>query len=445
MKIQLQNVGTIKNSTFDLSKNLIILCGPNNTGKTYAAYSIYGACEHVRNYLESTIFSLKKEIDGLNIATIDDLTYSIDTKDLLEKYSTAFSTNMVRTEEGFFPNLFATNAQKFKTAHINIEFGIEQIKKIIARKRISFINDVPIELDWDESKTRIIIKLKNIPQDKAQNIVAFAVIAILIMFSQNAQIFTAERAAINLFSKELSIKRNELIDELLSLKDRGKDLTSTLNSKAQRYPLPIKDNLEVANDLANLQKTDSKFAYLGEMIEQEILGGRITATPEGEMEFVQGKKNKAIGLHLSGSMVKSLSNLVFYFKHRAIEGDFIIIDEPELNLHPDNQCRVAKMLVRIVNAGFKVMISTHSDYIIRELNNLIMLHKNTPDTQRIMQKYGYQANDVLNPQDATVYLFTDTVSELPVSELGFSIPTIDAEINQLNNRAEEIYYTLHNP
>jgi predicted ATPase len=57
----------------------------------------------------------------------------------------------------------------------------------------------------------------------------------------------------------------------------------------------------------------------------------------------------------------------------AQEGDFIIIDEPELNLHPDNQRKIARWLVRVVNAGFKVMITTHSDYIIREFNNLIML------------------------------------------------------------------------
>jgi predicted ATP-dependent endonuclease of OLD family len=444
MKIQLQNVGTIKNSTFDLSKNLIILCGPNNTGKTYAAYSIYGACERIKEHIHYIHNILYESM--LNITTADELTYSIDTKELLEECNTVVSPSIMRIELDFFSNLFATNAQKFKTAHINIEFDIAQIKKTIARNNKFLIHDVLLELDLNESETAIIIKTAEYSFKKNKNTLDLAFyIAISQLLSLKAQIFTAERAAINLFSKELSIKRNELIDELLSLKDKGKDLTSTLNSKAQRYPLPIKDNLEVANDLANLQKTDSPFAYLGEMIEQEILGGRITATPEGEMEFVQGKKNKAIGLHLSGSMVKSLSNLVFYFKHRAIEGDFIIIDEPELNLHPDNQCRVAKMLVRIVNAGFKVMISTHSDYIIRELNNLIMLHKNTPDTQRIMQKYGYQANDVLNPQDATVYLFTDTVSELPVSELGFSIPTIDAEINQLNNRAEEIYYTLHNP
>ncbi|PAC33125.1 AAA family ATPase [Flectobacillus sp. BAB-3569] len=42
MKIEFKNVGLLNQAEIDLSKDLIILAGPNNTGKTYAAYSVYG-------------------------------------------------------------------------------------------------------------------------------------------------------------------------------------------------------------------------------------------------------------------------------------------------------------------------------------------------------------------------------------------------------------------
>ena len=42
MKIDIKELGYVKNVQLDLDKDLTILCGPNNTGKTYVAYAIYG-------------------------------------------------------------------------------------------------------------------------------------------------------------------------------------------------------------------------------------------------------------------------------------------------------------------------------------------------------------------------------------------------------------------
>ena len=42
MKVDIKELGYVKNVQLDLGKDLTILCGPNNTGKTYVAYAIYG-------------------------------------------------------------------------------------------------------------------------------------------------------------------------------------------------------------------------------------------------------------------------------------------------------------------------------------------------------------------------------------------------------------------
>ena len=41
MKIQIKELGAIKEATIDLSKKLTVFCGPNGTGKTYMAYVLY--------------------------------------------------------------------------------------------------------------------------------------------------------------------------------------------------------------------------------------------------------------------------------------------------------------------------------------------------------------------------------------------------------------------
>ena len=61
-------------------------------------------------------------------------------------------------------------------------------------------------------------------------------------------------------------------------------------------------------------------------------------------------------------------------------------DEPELNLHPANQRRIARLFARLVNLGVKVFITTHSDYIVKELNTLIMLNHDKPHLKRIAEE-----------------------------------------------------------
>lgn len=60
-----------------------------------------------------------------------------------------------------------------------------------------------------------------------------------------------------------------------------------------------------------------------------------------------------------------------------------MVDEPELNLHPENQRKVARLLAALVNFGIKVFITTHSDYILKELNTLIMLGQGSEESKRL--------------------------------------------------------------
>ena len=92
-----------------------------------------------------------------------------------------------------------------------------------------------------------------------------------------------------------------------------------------------------------------------------------------------------------------------------------------------------------VNKGFKVLISTHSDYIIRELNNLIML-KNKPS---FTKKYSYDDDTILDHQKVGAILFhynTRKSTNLEVTQTGFEVETIDNVINELNERSEDLFF-----
>ena len=102
------------------------------------------------------------------------------------------------------------------------------------------------------------------------------------------------------------------------------------------------------------------------------------------------------------SSVKSLAGLAFYLRHTAPKDGLLVIDEPELNLHPDNQRSIARILAEIARAGVRVLISTHSDYVIRELSNLIALYP--PNAAALREKHGYSESETLDAASVGAYL-----------------------------------------
>jgi predicted ATPase len=264
----------------------------------------------------------------------------------------------------------------------------------------------------------------------------------------NQVFFPAEREGIVLFSKELTVLKNKAFDSLLENGSNQKML-DFLETRYNKYPFPIKDSLETVQNLDAIQKNASEFEFLAELLEKEFLNGKVQIVDDGDIKFTPNGLSHSLDIHMSSSTVKSFSSLSIYLKHLAKVGDFIIIDEPELNLHPNNQIKIARFLARLVNEGFKVMVSTHSDYILRELNSLIMLgtgKKKSPEkTKELLTKFPeYHEKQFLDNEQVGVYLFRQDkdVEELKIREDGFEVATIDETVDRLNETSQNIYYEL---
>jgi hypothetical protein len=187
------------------------------------------------------------------------------------------------------------------------------------------------------------------------------------------------------------------------------------------------------------------FADLADELEASVLGGSIKSTAQDELEFVphQDPNKVPLGLHESASVVKSHVSLVLFLRYDAKPGQRLVIDEPELNLHPDNQRRVTRILAKAVNRGLKIMMSTHSDYVVRELNNLVMLGEDSDEARKLIDELGYHADETLRGEQIGAYLVNEgECTPLPATETGFAVETIEAEIHKLNHDAQTIYLRL---
>ena len=119
-----------------------------------------------------------------------------------------------------------------------------------------------------------------------------------------------------------------------------------------------------------------KMKRIAKALENEVLQGEIKVTrpaPEGYPEFLYHPKKTTETLRLSqsSSMVSELAPLVLFLRGIVKPGDLLIIEEPESHLHPDAQTAIARTLARLVREGVRLVITTHSDWLLQQLGNLI--------------------------------------------------------------------------
>lgn len=111
-------------------------------------------------------------------------------------------------------------------------------------------------------------------------------------------------------------------------------------------------------------------------IEKAILGGAVAverAEVTGYPHFTYQPEGWSHGLPLmnASSMVSELTPVVFYLRHLVSPGSVLIVEEPEAHLHPGLQVEFTRHLARLVQSGVRVVITTHSDWILEELANIV--------------------------------------------------------------------------
>ncbi len=457
MIFSVKNLGPIKEAKIDLSPKLILFTGPNNSGKTYLAFLIYGLIKRVNSitFNESIHIDISKLHSNSRTESQRKLIVPIDFKKLWE-YKNA-KTNNLKNELGSIFGISKEEAEGlFKDFEIQLEEDQETFERILINLEINISRTIEgtvvlFKKEKGESKISIELsgELKNrFPLNLLLGSFLFNILSFYPFLS--ASIFPVERNSIYTFSKELSLKRHELIEQIQNLKDY--DPVDFIDKRSTRYPLPVRDGLEIAEDLVHTQKTKGEYYDFAIQVERELLHGKMIISKNGEVLFSHEKaKTKKMPIHLTASIVKTLSSLVFYLKHIARKGDVIIIDEPELNLHPENQLILTRIFARLINKGLRLLISTHSDYIIREINNLILLsNRDNEMIKKKREELSYKEDEYIKPEDMNAYAFEYkrsnarkvNVEKIKIDSEGLEIKAMDETIEQLNDTTDELNYAL---
>lgn len=458
MRIAIKNLGAIKQAEFTLGE-FTIICGGNNTGKTYATYALFGFLSFWRD-----AFSIKvPEADVRRLLTEGSI--ELDIKDYIGNAQTILKNGCKAFTEQL-PHVFASSDKHFSESHISVNLDSSDIQPIPTFERtmgaaktqlfsISKKADAPwvtISLLVDKEKVKI-------PHVVINNIIGDALKDIIFghLFPRPF-IASAERTGAAIFRKELNFARNRLLEEMGS---RDKDINpmELLSKVYTDYALPVKSNVDFTRQLEDVAKKQSFIVKEHPKILSEftdIIGGDYLVTKNDELYYVPKGKNIKLTMDESSSAVRSLLDIGFYLRHVAAPGDLLMVDEPELNLHPENQRRVARLFARLVNIGIKVFITTHSDYIIKELNTLIMLNRGGDRLRYLAKRESYGDAEIINPDKLKVYIAEKALIKLDGAHrrtrcqtlipadidrnLGIEARSFDKTIEDMNRIQDEIFW-----
>ena len=457
LKIELENFGVLKETEFSLG-DFTILCGKNNTGKTYATYALYGFLNSWTTLVDfkmtdSQIRALFTE-GGIRVKLTE---YVKQADRLLEEVSKRYVDQILERK------VFAATEGLFGDSKFEIKIGpIDIFDKGVAGE-IKYASERGITFSKEESSDELIINMTlegslndTISSFRLKNVINAAIgIAIFADYFPTPFISSVERTGASIFHRELDFARHRLLEQIVQA-DREVSSERLILESYQSYPMPIEENVEFIRKLGDITKRQSFIVKEHpEVLANfaDIIGGEYNITPDNQRSYIP--KGAGIGLKMaeSSSAVRSLLDVGFYLRHVARKGNLLMVDEPELNLHPENQCRIARLLARLVNLGIKVFITTHSDYIVKELNTLIMLNHDKPHLKRIAEENGYQDSELIRSDQVKVYM------ALPLEEeqkrrakgfafveakidpvLGIEASSFDETINRMNSIQEDIIW-----
>jgi ABC-type cobalamin/Fe3+-siderophores transport system ATPase subunit len=444
MKFRFEKLGCIEKADIELG-DLTILCGDNNAGKTYASYAIYG---FLTAWDTNIVFKEKKLAKQL----VKDGSAQFDLKTLEGRLSETMNA-LCKQYTGYLPVVFGLKPEHFadtvfsaplqdykptykRGMEISVGNAEEEVLKIHKKPDSSVLDFILLK----KMKKDIPITLLEIPINRILGE------AFLREYFPKPFMISAERIGISTFYKELEISKTVVMQSLLQQQEKLKlnekmkngNFMEMIRNTALQYPFPIQDGIDFICDIPDIYKKKSPLIQEHPELEKElkkISGGDYKVENDQVFFFFKkGRKTQKIQLCMGSSSVKSLSDLNLYIRHLAKEGDILMINEPELNLHPANQRRMARLLVRLIKAGIKVFVTTHSNYLIKELNNLIILGNGFKGKARIMKKYGYTDEDMLDRTKVKVYeTEKNMLKPAPIGDLGIEVGSLDSEMNEINN------------
>ncbi len=453
LKATFKNIGPIKKAELELG-DLTIIAGQNNTGKTYLAHTLY----NFLNFWKKSSFHLFHEFEYPE-------KYEVKIKKIAKQMRETWSAEITLDEYDYMSHyLFKATSKLFSEEFLHQSFNAseEEFEKasfeLIENK--SMEGEIPVQYS---PRQRVVVKcffqdnklkfeMDNVERAKPSKLLQWAYTALAKMVGKNLMrpfLLHNYRNSIPIFYEELNYDRDRVIQHIQnSLGAENFDPSRLIVTRDVCYAAPIQHHINFIRRVLHIPEWKSELSTDAVSLVKNIVGGDYKVEKD-VIKFVPNKRGKnrpEIPLHLTSSLVCGMPGLYFYLKYSAEKKDLLIIDEPESYLSPRNQILMARLLALCVNNGIKVLITTHSDYIVKEINNLIMLHQDFEDKQEFLREHKreYTKKDHLDLDSVRAYVCEKGgLSPCDIDRKGIKeMSVFDDAIDDINLISEKLNYCI---
>ena len=434
VEISVENFGPIAEANIDL-RPLTVFVGPSNTGKTYFAtlvYALHGLLDGFPRIplLNFAGLSFAKMVSG-SVTSANSIALEEDISESLENLKTSnqsfkFLDLPQRTREDIRLGLTDPKVFNYEIGHC---FNLDSVSKLLRSTKTDG-NETSISLAVSEASQDLwAIKIQNFDTD----------ISIDEWVNENILIHPEDE---EVFKKSRYLWKDEPLPYIEYFKvfrsgDKSKNrqryylpasrsgimecygvVASSIMGYAVRGAIPRLSAI-IGDFMMNLiiyeernRVNNGPMDIIIDLLEAKMLAGKITSKhlPAGYPDFFYQSQNIKDGIRIdqSSSMVSELAPLVLFLRGGIKLGDTLIIEEPEAHLHPGAQADMAVILARLVRAGVRVIITTHSDWLLEEIGNLIL--------EGLLEDETDQPPSWLLPEEVGAWHFQ---MDKPVKEIAF--------------------------
>lgn len=377
LTIDIEELGPIRNINGIEPAPVMIFTGASNLGKSYVNFLTY----YVFN-----LFASKR---------LEDFFGSILTEEIENKEHFSFSFTATELEKwmeedvrSFFiyllnyPNVPCKVHFRFDDNHtaFNIDVREESIPKLDGELK-------PVSVTVNSERKNLIFKRDNMLEAITQPIVRSMGHILLGIDIRHAFLLPPGRAS--LLNESFTNQKN--------------------SSKTGMYDIFLSD-FDYINFLRmrrkSAQSDKSQDEGIGQAIAR-IIDGTLESNKEGIV--LKLDEQTEVPLSATASSIKELSPLLLWTQTGTIGEDSMCIEEPEAHAHPNMQYGIADLLAVCMMKGALMQITTHSDYLLARLNQLVRLHNlKQTDKKRfeeICTEKGIDRNLTLDKNLVAAYYF----------------------------------------
>lgn len=366
MRIELENVGKIGRARVEL-EGITVIAGENSTGKSTVGkmlYSVFKAFykvgEHIREekanaiynvFLEGALIPLRHSLKQLFFDKI------LQMLDELDVYS-GNEHKIMEEFEDLHRELFSHPLNKGKGEDLESKaqkvneylcMEDEELVKLILKKCLEAEFGERIgHLNFPEEESRIVIKIKD-------DVIDFQVL-------KDGELDI--RHFISLMKEIIYIDDPFVVDNLYRNELNPFD-TLKHRSDLQRKLAKGKDGLEnILEELAVRKKMQNVLNAM-----KGVCDGEIAADYYGSYVYRSEELRDSLEMVNLSTGMKNFVILKQLLQNGSIdENGIVILDEPEIHLHPEWQLKFAEIIVLLqIEFGIHILLNTHSPYFLNAI------------------------------------------------------------------------------